>query len=222
MSRVAFVVYLIFFKHGFSLFTEKNACNSYASYWIIDFSSNCFYNPDVGRNTVSFSYFTRFLLYNLWLKPEILERHTNYYENHTVTTEDGYVLHLFRIPHANRKGVIVLLHPATVDSFVWVGQGNTSAGNFPGGFLARLCWFKAFRVLPVGRGVRNLVAQPTRHLFFRKSQPYESGRLRILEFHVFFWKTQIVSWLQIIISFQLSWNCIIRLFLDDYIYFECY
>lgn len=66
----------------------------------------------------------------IWtLKPEILENHVGKYENHTVITDDGYILLIFRIPKENPKGVIFLAHPLSVDSFVWVGQGNTSVGK---------------------------------------------------------------------------------------------
>lgn len=63
-------------------------------------------------------------------KPEILTRHAGHYENHTVTTDDGYILKMFRIPPKNEsKGVIVIQHGLSTDSTCYVGQGNSSPGK---------------------------------------------------------------------------------------------
>lgn len=52
------------------------------------------------------------------------------YDNHTVVTEDGFQLLIFRIPHKDPSGIAILLHPVTIDAVVWVGQDNTSLGTF--------------------------------------------------------------------------------------------
>lgn len=55
--------------------------------------------------------------------------HVQVFETHEITTEDGYILNLFRIPHPNPRGVVVLLHPVTVDGTIYVGQSNESFGK---------------------------------------------------------------------------------------------
>lgn len=62
----------------------------------------------------------------------MLQSHFKNYEVHNVTTEDGYILGLFRIRvetnEDKKKGIVVLLHPILTDSTIWVSQGNTSLG----------------------------------------------------------------------------------------------
>lgn len=58
-----------------------------------------------------------------------MQNHFERYENHTVSTEDGYILHIFRIPKENPKGVVILQHPLATDAIVWVAQNNESQGN---------------------------------------------------------------------------------------------
>lgn len=59
-------------------------------------------------------------------------------EIHTVTTEDGYILELHRIPASNRSGrpvvnnpkPVLLMHGIFATSFVWTtGANNNSLGK---------------------------------------------------------------------------------------------
>ncbi|RZC32261.1 lipase member K-like, partial [Asbolus verrucosus] len=52
--------------------------------------------------------------------------HIGSFEAHEVITEDGYILGLFRIPRINPKGVILLQHPVTVDSKIWLSEYKNS------------------------------------------------------------------------------------------------
>ncbi|XP_044254152.1 lipase member J-like [Tribolium madens] len=87
----------------------NNACKNFESYFNIYFSSDCFYIPD-----------------NHLSAPEIIKHHVGVFEHHKVTTEDGYILGLFRIPRINPKGVILLQHGFVQDATCWVSQYNKS------------------------------------------------------------------------------------------------
>lgn len=63
--------------------------------------------------------------------------HVEVYETHLVTSEDGYINTVFRIPHPNPRGVIALMHPVTVDATIYLGQSNESFGNYSS-FLVQL------------------------------------------------------------------------------------
>lgn len=56
-------------------------------------------------------------------------RHVGYYETYDVVTEDGYILKVFRLPRKNPKGTIILQHPITTDSIIFVSQSNESLGK---------------------------------------------------------------------------------------------
>jgi hypothetical protein len=47
-----------------------------------------------------------------------------------MTTEDGYILTMFRIPRENPKGAILLQHPVSVNSRIYMSQGNNSLGKY--------------------------------------------------------------------------------------------
>ncbi|KYB27895.1 lipase member J [Tribolium castaneum] len=87
----------------------NNACKSFESYFNIYFSPDCFYIPDNYLNA-----------------PEIIKHHVGLFEHHKVTTEDGYILGLFRIPQTSPKGVILLQHGFVQDARSWLSQYNES------------------------------------------------------------------------------------------------
>ncbi|XP_063923392.1 lipase 1-like [Zophobas morio] len=65
------------------------------------------------------------------LEPDqLIKKYTGNGETHTVTTEDGYILTIFRINRNNPRGVILLQHSLTVDSRVWIGQGKEKSLAF--------------------------------------------------------------------------------------------
>ncbi|XP_050307841.1 lipase 1-like isoform X2 [Anthonomus grandis grandis] len=81
------------------------------------------------------------------------------YENHTVTTEDGYILTLFRATQKNPKGIIVMFHPIIQDSTTWFLGGSTSYGLT---FINQgyEVWFLNFRgVTYSDRHVKNLTGK---------------------------------------------------------------
>lgn len=85
-------------------------CKSLFAYYIPTFSSDCYFNPHADKNTSE--------LLKLYFE--------HYFETYEIRTEDGYDLTLFRIKNPKSRGVIVLYHSMTVDSFVWIGQNNES------------------------------------------------------------------------------------------------
>lgn len=56
----------------------------------------------------------------------IIERLIGSSQFYEVTTDDGYILGVFRMPRKDPKGVILLQHPLTVDSKIWFVQENAS------------------------------------------------------------------------------------------------
>jgi hypothetical protein len=71
---------------------------------------------------------------SIMLQPEMIRNNGYKVESYEVTTSDGYILTLFRIPPAdsdNRKGKqpVFMLHGIATDSSNWVDVGNRSLGN---------------------------------------------------------------------------------------------
>ncbi|XP_068908054.1 lipase member K-like [Tenebrio molitor] len=121
-------VVIIFIPKTLSNSSSNNVCKTYIDYYFINSSKNCFYSPELFAQTT-----------------ELIKRHIGHSETYSVTTEDGYILTIFRIPKKNPKGVIILQHPVTTDSIVWVGQSNES--------LAFMLWHQGYDIwLPNHRG----------------------------------------------------------------------
>jgi hypothetical protein len=89
----------------------NNACKNFANYFDAKFNENCFYNPDMFLET-----------------PDLITKYAGKHEAYKITTEDGYILTMFRIPRENPKGAILLQHPVTVNSRIYMSQGNNSLG----------------------------------------------------------------------------------------------
>lgn len=64
-----------------------------------------------------------------FLKPELIEKYTESLEIYKVTTEDGYIITMFRIRRHNPKGTILFQHPLTSNSRVYLAPGNDSLGE---------------------------------------------------------------------------------------------
>ncbi|KAJ3621876.1 hypothetical protein MTP99_002427 [Tenebrio molitor] len=93
---------------------SKIACTKLYSYPFKRWSGNCYINQNVMSTT-----------------PEMIRNNGYKVESYEVTTSDGYILTLFRIPPAdsdNRKGKqpVFMLHGIATDSSVWVDVGNRS------------------------------------------------------------------------------------------------
>ncbi|XP_044259499.1 lipase member K-like isoform X1 [Tribolium madens] len=117
-----------FIQETVSKYLPNNSCKNYIDYYFINTSKNCYYNSEFFEQTA-----------------KIIEKHIGFSETYNVTTEDGYILTLFRIPRQRPKGVAILQHPVTTDSIVWVGQSNES--------LAFLLWSFGYDIwLPNHRG----------------------------------------------------------------------
>lgn len=67
-------------------------------------------------------------LFFYFLQGQLITRYGYPMENHTITTEDGYILTLHRIPKKNPRGVVVLQHPALTSCTMWIDKGNFSLG----------------------------------------------------------------------------------------------
>ncbi|XP_060527871.1 lipase member K-like [Cylas formicarius] len=94
---------------------RNNVCGTFRDYATIDTNVNCWYNPDVGSS------------------PRLIAKRYGYpFERHTVTTEDGYILDLHRIPGGykapgrSKRIPVLLQHGAGGVSAFWMLQGNNS------------------------------------------------------------------------------------------------
>ncbi|KYB25016.1 lipase member M [Tribolium castaneum] len=102
------------------LYTQNNTCRTYFDYINI-FTGDCYYNPDIDSDSV-----------------QVIQRYIGIHEEHTLQTDDGYILTLIRIPRKNAKEVILLQHSFLADSKIWVSQFNES--------VAFLFWRAGFDV----------------------------------------------------------------------------
>ncbi|XP_063923097.1 lipase 1-like [Zophobas morio] len=91
--------------------SSKNACTNYFDYLKINFGGDCFFNPDVVLPV-----------------PDLIEKYTGHVQTYNITTEDGYILTMFRIPRTNPKGVILLQPPISAGSIAWLSDGANSLG----------------------------------------------------------------------------------------------
>lgn len=72
------------------------------------------------------------MYYFIYFQRDIVIRHGYPFESYSVTTEDGYILNLFRIPppigsESNAQPVF-LQHGIATSSVVWVDIGDRSLG----------------------------------------------------------------------------------------------
>ncbi|KAF2901737.1 hypothetical protein ILUMI_04465 [Ignelater luminosus] len=98
--------------------TKNNVCKTFEDYYTDrDRNENCHYNPD-GELTV----------------PEIIKRWGYPVETHYVTTEDGYILTLFRIPYGKKSTLkqpgkpVLLQHGYKATSKCFISTGEKSLG----------------------------------------------------------------------------------------------
>ncbi|CAH1378793.1 unnamed protein product [Tenebrio molitor] len=91
---------------------KNNVCSKLPDYHIAAFSNNCNYNPDV-LSTV----------------PEIVERHGYNIKKHSATTDDGYILTVFRVTSKDKeptKSPVFVQHGVVTNSANWVDISNRS------------------------------------------------------------------------------------------------
>ncbi|KAF5294558.1 hypothetical protein FQR65_LT10750 [Abscondita terminalis] len=113
-----FGLFIIFIVCCFFTKQKNNVCLKFDDYYgNRDNNKNCYYNPDVKLNV-----------------SQIVERWGYPLEEHKVTTEDGYILTLFRIPNGKhtinkkRGPPILLQHGAILNSASFINRGNKSLG----------------------------------------------------------------------------------------------
>ncbi|XP_063921262.1 lipase member K-like [Zophobas morio] len=107
---------LVLIKSCVSFDVYSNACEDYSDYVIRYWSRRCYYNPDVLSNT-----------------PMMIIRNGFPLESFTITTQDGYILSLFRIPTGNNKsnGTVFLMHAfELVEKGYDVWLGSTRGTKF--------------------------------------------------------------------------------------------
>ncbi|KAF5291039.1 hypothetical protein FQA39_LY14472 [Lamprigera yunnana] len=104
-------IYLIFF-HKF----HNNVCTTFSDYYTNrDQNNNCYYNPDSKLNVT-----------------EIIKRWQYSVEEYHLTTTDGYILTVFRIPFGKNLGVgatrkpVLLQHGMFANSAGFINRGNKS------------------------------------------------------------------------------------------------
>ncbi|XP_068898904.1 lipase 1-like [Tenebrio molitor] len=109
-STLLLLVLLPFCAVGINI--KNNACHSFGMYHLAAISSQCYYNPDI-LSTV----------------PKMAERHDYNEETHSTTTDDGYILNVFRITSKNQKPTkspVFVQHGIATNSGPWVDIGNRS------------------------------------------------------------------------------------------------
>ncbi|KAH0818291.1 hypothetical protein GEV33_004500 [Tenebrio molitor] len=93
---------------------ENNACSHLLDYRVKSISRNCYHNPDVGATT-----------------PEMIKRNGYGVESHDVTTDDGYILQIYRVISKQagsneKKQPVYLEHGILLDSDAWTFVGERS------------------------------------------------------------------------------------------------
>jgi len=89
----------------------NNVCPTYLDYYFLPIiNPRCSYNPDIKD------------------LPDLVTQHGFPLETYKITTEDGYILDLFRLPNTTTDKVAFLLHPATGSAAQWVDKGDSSLG----------------------------------------------------------------------------------------------
>ncbi|CAH0556007.1 unnamed protein product [Brassicogethes aeneus] len=108
--------YIEFLILTFSLVAAKNnVCPSHLDYFTITFNSKCWYDPDVDATI-----------------PEIINNYGFKSESYNVTTLDGYIIEIFRIPSklneiSNKtKTPLILFHGMARDARSWLILGEDS------------------------------------------------------------------------------------------------
>ncbi|KAB0799467.1 hypothetical protein PPYR_07347 [Photinus pyralis] len=96
--------------------SKNNVCKSFSDYYgDRDKNENCYYNPDTYMNV-----------------SQIIKQRGYPVEEHDVTTKDGYILTLFRIPLGKNSSTllsgrpILILHGVLTNSASFVNRGNKS------------------------------------------------------------------------------------------------
>ncbi|XP_063923395.1 lysosomal acid lipase/cholesteryl ester hydrolase-like [Zophobas morio] len=88
---------------------QNNVCKSFNGYFSPENNMDCYYDPDTQLET-----------------PQLIKKYAGVVETHTVISEDGYMVTLFRIPVKTPKGVVLVHHSIATSSQIYLWQGNHS------------------------------------------------------------------------------------------------
>ncbi|KAF2887720.1 hypothetical protein ILUMI_18453, partial [Ignelater luminosus] len=104
--------------------SRNNVCKTFKDYyWFKNSNPNCYYNPEADLTVVSIT------------SDEIIKRRGYPVEIHNATTEDGYIITIFRIPHGKKKSStlkeqprqpVFLLHGVGLNSESYINIGKKS------------------------------------------------------------------------------------------------
>ncbi|XP_072401313.1 lipase member N-like isoform X1 [Diabrotica undecimpunctata] len=114
MLLSVFLLCLFYTSATEAFFSRNNVCTDFRAYGNIHKSKKCSYNPDLNS-----------------APSEIATRHGFNLEEHRVTTQDGYILTIFRMRPRNKdvkssQDPIILQHGIFVDGRSWFISGNSS------------------------------------------------------------------------------------------------
>ncbi|EFA10585.2 gastric triacylglycerol lipase [Tribolium castaneum] len=112
MSLPLVFLYLFFPSSSVSINIKNNVCTKVASYHLAPISPDCRYNPDVLSDVQAMS-----------------QRHGYSFEKLPVTTDDGYILNIFKISSKNSVGdklPVFVQHGIAENSGAWADKGNRS------------------------------------------------------------------------------------------------
>ncbi|KAF2901736.1 hypothetical protein ILUMI_04464 [Ignelater luminosus] len=115
-SAIVVIILSLYLFKGY----RNNVCKTFSDYYTnTDHNENCYYNPDAHLKV-----------------DEIVKRRGYPVEVHNITTEDGYIITVFRIPFGKKKPSIkekarqpvFLLHGGVFNSESYINIGNKSLG----------------------------------------------------------------------------------------------
>ena len=112
----------------------NNICRNFIDYRSIHTNPNCWYNPDLGATAVCFFQLYPQTFSDTSFQEQIATRYGFPFEEHEVTTGDGYIITLFRIPHNGsdvhrKRPVVFLQHGIAADGYTWMVAGGNSSGR---------------------------------------------------------------------------------------------
>lgn len=110
---------------------ENNVCSSFKDYETIKTNKKCWYDPAADSTAVSEQIVLKNTLTICELQPEIIHKSGYPVVEYKVTTKDGYILTMYRIPNDNlpaqqKKDPVFLLHgiACTCSNFVSLGKSS--------------------------------------------------------------------------------------------------
>ncbi|XP_018568043.1 lipase member K-like [Anoplophora glabripennis] len=109
-----YILFILVIQWSFVSSHKKNVCRTFGDYATIQTNKNCWYNPDIDSS------------------PTVLAKRYGYpMKKYRVTTDDGYILTLFRIPHNgsdinSTRQPVLIQHGIGASAVFWMMQGRRS------------------------------------------------------------------------------------------------